>query len=424
MKFIYSCLLTIFVLITIENNAFAAGFATYSYSASALANSYAGSSTGSHDISDSFENPANLANIDSRQLIVSATYLDVDINPDNVQGSFYDSSSVTGSQENDAGVDVLIPAFFFALPINKKISIGVNATAPFGLATKYDQNWIGRYHAIESKIETVNINPATSYTLNNKLSFGAGLQFQYIKATLTKMVDVATVLSQTAGTMDGLGKAKGDDWGYGYNLGLKYQITPKLKVGLGYRSKIEHKIEGTTQVTALNKSSHFYVPLTTPEILTLGLSYQINNKIEFLYDTSWTRWSRIKNLSVTATQDSSLNESKILNWQDSLKYSLGLNYKLNQKWLFRSGAAYEQRAVNQYRRADIPSGDRIWTSLGLEYKIKKNIKIDLAYLHQFHTKVSSNLDNNSITQAIPVSSLEANYKNKLDAFSVGFGWEF
>ena len=419
LHFVSLILIAVLAIIIPTNNLSAAAFATYSHSASALANSYAGSTAGAHDISDSFENPANLANIDSRQLIISAAYLDVDIDPDNVHGTYGNNSTATGTEENNAGVNALIPAFFFALPVNDKLSLGINTTVPFGLETKYDKSWVGRYHAIESKIQTANINPAFSYSFNNKLSVGAGLQFQYIQGVLTKMVD-----ANGSGTSDAFGKAKGDDWGYGYNFGLKYKINPKLKIGLGYRSKIEHKIEGKTEVAALNMSSHFLLPLTTPEILTLGINYKINNKFELLYDTSWTRWSRIKNMSLTATENSSLNESSILNWQDSFKYSLGLNYRLNQKLLLRSGTAYEQRAVDKYRRPSVPSGDRIWASLGFEYKFKPGMKIDLAYLHQFHSKVSSNLEKKSITQAIDVGSLSADYKNSLNTFAIGFGWEF
>ncbi len=63
------------------------------------------------------------------------------------------------------------------------VRLGVNA--PFGLTTEYDSNWIGRYQAIKSKIETINVNPAISYKFGN-WAVGAGANYQHIKADFTK----------------------------------------------------------------------------------------------------------------------------------------------------------------------------------------------------------------------------------------------
>jgi len=408
--------------ISITNNSFAAGFATNSESASGIANSYAGQATGVHDISDSYVNPAILSDIKSKQFVISATYIDFDIDDDNGSGKFSDNSSISSSRNDNGGTDAVVPALYFAAPINKELTAGIAITSPFGLATKYDPNWVGRYWAVDSEISTVNINPMISCKINNQLSFGGGLEAQYLKARITNMVDVGTALSQPAGSADGIGKAKGDDWGYGFNLGLKYKINDKLQVGIGYRSKIQHKIAGQVQVDALNLSSSFTAPLSTPEVFNLGLAYNLTDKAQLLYDTSWTRWSRINALDVKA-QNSSLSSTTNLNWGDSFRHSLGFNYQANDKLQIKTGLAFEQGASGQQRNPRIPDSDKTLVSVGFGYRFNQNLTVDFAYMHEFLEKSQSNLAGDS-SGTIPIPSLQTEYKSKIDVVALAMKYDF
>ena len=46
------------------------------------------------------------------------------------------------------------------------------------------------------------------------------------------------------GAADGHAKVKGDDWGFGYNLAWMWDINDAVRVGVNYRSKIEHNLKG------------------------------------------------------------------------------------------------------------------------------------------------------------------------------------
>ncbi len=70
-------------LVLISSNAFSAGYSTHSTSTAAIATSYAGSSTGAHNISNMYYNPAILSKFDKKQFVAGLTYLDVDIDPQN-----------------------------------------------------------------------------------------------------------------------------------------------------------------------------------------------------------------------------------------------------------------------------------------------------------------------------------------------------
>ena len=72
-----------------------------------------------------------------------------------------------GGDGGDAGKWAAVPNLYVVLPIDKQWTFGLGINAPFGLVTKYDSDWIGRYQAIKSDVMTININPAVSYKFGN-----------------------------------------------------------------------------------------------------------------------------------------------------------------------------------------------------------------------------------------------------------------
>lgn len=393
---------------------FAAGYSSSLYSTSGLANSYAGSATANHDASDLFFNPAASANFDKGQAIISASYLNLKIDPDATSArSKNTTGSVQGSDMSDAGKDAVVPAIYFSTPINDKTSFGFALTSPFGLATSYKDGWVGRYRALDSQITTINFNPSLSYKICDKLSIGGGLQAQYYSAKLTAASDL--------GTQDGFYKASGSDWGYGYNLGATYSFNEKTKVGLGYRSKIEHDLKGTVQLSnagSYNGTSDFGAKMITPESLTFGITQKIDEKLDLSYDATWTRWSRLKYATISAV-NSSLNSTTNYSWNDSFIHSVGANYKISEQTLLRSGLAYEKDAVNNRNRtASVPNGNKYWASIGFNRKLSNGFSVDWAYMHQFFQKSTSNFNDGQ------GNTFSTKYKNSVDVISVALKKEF
>lgn len=389
------------------NSGYAAGLSSNLTSTSALANSYAGSAAGVHDASDMFFNAAILSDIEQPQFIASLSHLDLDIDVDDV---VVKQGTATGNEISDAGLDAQIPALYFATPINDVVSFGLALTIPYGLGTKYDQSWAGRYNTLENNIESYNFNPNFSFKISDNLSVGAGVQAQYTKTTFTSMSNI--------GGNDIFTKIHGSDWGHGYNLGLKYKINDDLKFGLGYRSKITHKFNGNIDARGVYNSQAIYV-LDTPESLTAGLSYDVNQDLQLAFDTTWTRWSRLKYLRFSFPNVAA-DSTGTFKWNDSFLYSLGANYNVSNKFLLRTGLAYEKDAVpDSSRNFIVPTGDRIWTSIGFNYKITDDFSIDTAYVHQFYKNV--NVRNAVDDQG---NVIDARFKNSVNVVSLGIKKNF
>jgi long-chain fatty acid transport protein len=381
----------------------AAVVATESASTSGIATSYAGAATGSHDISDSFSNAAVLSDVKSNQVLVGATYIHLDVKANDIVGS-------SGTSSNTTTTDVGVPAFYIAMPINKKAVFGFAVTSPFGLTTKYDSNWAGRDSALTSKMATVNLNPSIAYSINDKLSVAVGLQAQYMDLKLTN------TLTSSPTTVY---RVNSSSWGYGFNLGTKYKFSDKITAGIGYRSSIKQKLEGKADYGTL--ASNFRSELNTPEIVTAGISYKLNEKLELLYDTSWSRWSRVKSFVITA-DNSLLSGATTFNWRDTFKYSFGANYQHTERLVLRAGVAYETDATtNTNREPRIPGGARTWLSTGFGYKICDNSQIDFAYAHLFYKDTKTNLPTRA---AGGIHALSSNNETAIDAVSMSWKYSF
>ncbi len=410
------------LVITSPIDLYAAGFAVDAQSAAGLSNSHAGETTGAHDISDSYANPAVLSDINSPQLSISGSYVKVNIDDDNGSGKYSGGGVIYSSQNENAGVDAIVPAFHFAAPINKELTTGISITAPFALQTEYNPNWVGRYQTVDSKITTTNINPMLSYKLTDQLSIAGGLEAQYIQARITNMVDIGALLLSSPGAADRLGKVKGDDWGYGFNLGAKYKFNNQFEAGIGYRSKIKHTITGEVEVNGAVAASKFRAHLITPEIATFGLAYKLTPKADLLYDLAWTRWSRINAIDIIA-QNSNLSTSTKFGWRDSFRNSFGFNYQTTKELQIRTGLAFEKGASGQYRNPRVPEANKTLVSAGLGYKFNQNFSADLTCMHQFYEKTKNNLAG-SDSAAPSVASLKTDYKIRVDVLALGLVYSF
>ena len=151
-----------------------AGFALFEQSASGMGTAFSSSSAGAEDASTIYFNPAGLTYVEGTQFIAGAHYIvpSADFN--------LTSSSVTsGGNGGDGGEAGLVPNLYYARDLNDEWKFGLGINVPFGLSTKYDSDWIGRYHAIESAVSTINFNPSFAFKANDKLSVGFGLNAMY-----------------------------------------------------------------------------------------------------------------------------------------------------------------------------------------------------------------------------------------------------
>lgn len=345
----------------------AAGFALIEQNASGLGNAYAGQAAAATDASTIFFNPAAMTYLPDRQGVMAGHL----IRP---QAEFAGTATPDngGGQGGDAGDLALVPNGYFAFRLTPDVHLGIGMSAPFGLKTEYDSGWIGSNHAVKSELKTINLNPSIAWKASPSLSLGAGLSLQYVKATLTNT------------TAAGLLTVKGDDYGWGFNLGALWQINEATRVGLAYRSEVEYTLEGTAAfsvVPALN--GPVTADATMPDSASLSLFHKVNPRWDLLADVTWTGWSDFDELRIVRTTGVVLGVTPE-NWRDTWRYSVGANYHYSNKLTLRGGVAFDQRAASdEFRTARIPDEDRTWLAVGAQYRLSERSRIDVGYAHLF-----------------------------------------
>src|SRR5215471_5301073 len=175
--------------------ALGAGFALQEQNASGLGHAYAGGAAAAEDVSTIFYNPAGLVRLQSTQAVLAANVicLSAKFNNNASQPAMFQP---LGGNGGDAGDCNVVPNFYLGVPFTDKWSFGIGVNVPFGLKTDYDSDWLGRFQAIESKIETINVNPVLSWEPTKNLTVGGGFSWQRLKATLTSQFNYAGFYAQ------------------------------------------------------------------------------------------------------------------------------------------------------------------------------------------------------------------------------------
>ncbi|HEY5809468.1 MAG TPA: outer membrane protein transport protein [Povalibacter sp.] len=403
-------------LLAIASNVNASGFALLEQSASRLGTAFSGTAAAADDATTIFYNPAGLLQLRETELTVVATGVDIG-------SQFRNGNSLAalgqplGVEGGDAGGWNAVPAVYAALPLTKDLALGFGFNVPFGLKLEYDTDWIGRFQALKSEIQTYNFNPALAFRLNDHVSLGFGMDFQRILAELTNSVNytaaigsVSPVLVPSNLGLTGAAVVRGDDSAWGFNAGVMFEFTPQTRLGLSYRSPLHYQIEGSVRFTppaANNPAGQQIInivsapggPLSTslatvdlklPDIATASFYQRIGGRMELLADVAWTGWSSVQELRIVRDTGQVVSVTPEL-WEDTWRYALGIAVDVSPTWKLRGGVAFDETAVpDSTRTPRLPDSERQWVAIGARWLPTNATVIDVAYAYLFSDDVGLN----------------------------------
>ncbi len=201
----------IFVGLIIPTQAAASGYGVFTQGASGLgqANAVVAHPTGPSSL---YFNPALINDVPGRQIEIGTTAVYSDRDIDYTGG---------GSENGDSAWN-FPSTFYYTHQANDKFTSGLGIFFPFGLSNEWDDGYDGRYIGTSGEMLTININPAVSYRLTDRLSLAVGLDFVYldteIKANINQTVAGYGAPGIIGGpffdiTTDVRQKFSGDGWG-------------------------------------------------------------------------------------------------------------------------------------------------------------------------------------------------------------------
>ncbi len=415
----------------------AAGFQLIENSASGQGNAFAGAAATASDASTIWFNPAGMMRLDTDQ-VVAAGHLIVP-KSDFVNGNTVDGSgTAVGGPSDDGGFNAMVPNLYYVYTIDADMKFGFGLTVPFGLATKYDDSWVGRYHTVETDLRTINLNPSIAYRVNEQLSVGGGINILLADVTLTSVVDFGALIGLPQGA-DGFADLQADNFSspaLGFNFSLLYELDQATRIGVAYRSEISIDVDGRANFSvpsiaaAVPATSGAFVDtglkgsLDLPQSLSVSVAHSMD-KMTLLGDVTWTGWSSFQELRIIydnpAQPDSVTTES----WDDSLRYSIGLDYQYRDDMILRGGLAYDETPIpNANRRTPrVPGNSRRWLSFGVSYVIDTEFVVDVGYSHLFISDATINNTFES-SQAPLNGTISGTYTASVDILSAQLRWNY
>lgn len=251
---------------------------------------------------------------------------------------------------------------------NKTISdtlIG-NGTAPTPEMLNAKVDYLGG-STVNGSSYYINTTFGVAQKINSKFSVAGGLRFMY---AMRELNGTANYNLNTGNMGLGSGDVRVDidsertGWGIGGVLGFHYQPTEKLNIGFKYETEVELNLDADGSVKTASSKDEFKFPIPNkgsivgningalekepviaewleddrrnlPAMMALGISYELTDRITLL--TSGNYYF-IKDANRNGCYD---------NYDNGYEISVGVDYKLNDKWTLMAGYQYTDTGANE-----------------------------------------------------------------------------
>lgn len=264
--------------------------------------------------------------------------------------------------------------------LTNKVTLGFGLNNPFGLGTKWPEDWVGKYIATETRLRTFFFTPSVAYKITEGISVGWGLDFVLGQVLLKRKVDISPFAGEANVKLEGSGN------GFGYRFGILAKPFDDLSIGFSYRGDVNLKFDGTAETTGPAQlqsqlpQGDVKTEITTPQNFNFGVAYRVMPKLLLAASLQYVTWSSYKDLKVDFVDPRFPDLSTPKNWFDSYIVRFGGEYNLLSNLDVRAGILYDKNPIrDEYVDPTLPDSDRLGFTLGAGYKMR-NITFDFSYM--------------------------------------------
>jgi long-chain fatty acid transport protein len=344
----------------------------------------AGAQAVADDASTAFHNSAGMTRIDGNEAMFGAGLL-------RAKAEFDPSikTPVLGNDGGDAGGWGPILGTYYVHSISDDWKFGINVVSISGAVLDYRDDWAGRYLVDEVSILTVNLMASVAYKVNDKLSISGGPNIMYGTMDMDVSIPTPTPLDGEAKIRDA------DDMDVGYHLGALYEFNEKTRVGVAYLSEVKLDLNGEVDISPVGIATGLDTEVPFVQSLRFSGYHDLSDRIALLGSVGWEDWSEMSNQKIyVGPGEVEINR----NWNDTYYISLGLHYRLTEKWLLQTGWAYDTSPAHSGDRLPDMPMDRQWRlSGGAIYDLNERVSIGGAVIYADYGKGKiNNTDSNGL----------------------------
>lgn len=439
-------LATICMMTLLPGTAGAASFQILEQSPALQGTSFAGTASSGRDATTVFFNPAAMSLLDGARFTAGGNLILPEAEFTNDGSTNPDTTDLEGPNDttDDSG---FVPNLYYVRPINEQWTFGLGVNAPFGLSSSYDDDWVGRYHATDSELRLININPTFAYRASDRWSLGIGLDYQRIDSTLENEVDSAAACVGAGDSAlncatkhggfgnrssDSSSRIDGDDEDFTLDLSVLFRLNEVTRIGAVFRQGGDFTLEGDADFdqSASCASDPFCSAALTdgaieadvdiPDVLTVSISHVLDNRWTLHGDVAWTGWSSIDRIEIKRKSDGSILSTLDLDYDDTMRYAFGATFHDGGPWTWRGGIAFDEAPQTdpEHQTPRVPDQDRTWLSAGFNYAMSPTASIDFGYTHVFVDDIR--IDNTNDQG----HTLTGDYDARVDILAVQGNWTF
>jgi len=429
--------------IGLATHAQAGGFFLHEQSTYFQGTSFAGVAAGGPSLSAMFWNPATITQQNrglATETTATAIFPKTEITPRLATTST--GANITGvGTSGDISTDAFTAGTYATYGWNDWLTFGFALNAPFGLNTKDGPLWAGMFYGTESDVFTINATPTVAVRVNDWLSIGAGVQIQYLKVKLWSAFPGSGSVPPFGPLAPDMLRLDGDSWDFGFTAGLTLTPWAGTTIGFGYRSRIDHDIQGDIfrpgfllpvppaliAVPAAFVNFEATVPL--PDIATASIRQRVGEAFTVMATVEWQNWSRLGTIpvaSVPAGPIPGVPTALAFEWRDGWLFSVGGEYQWTPNMALRAGVAYERSPVSdEVRGVRLPDNDRVWLSAGATYTWSDRLALELGYSHIFAARDTTiNIVPGNPTFNPALGTFIGDVSSQVDIISVGLRYRF
>jgi len=388
----------------------------------------AGYTARAQDASTVFTNPAGMTRLDGSQAVLGAQVLYADLGFAIGQGT----APALGS--GDGGNPVgFFPGggMFFSYSVSPDLKLGFAATGNFGLAQKYDSDWVGRYYVQEATLIGMSMLPSAAWRVSKEVSVGASLNAVY--GMLKQQVAVNNIVGP-----DGRMSLDTNAWGFGANLGLLVEPTADTRFGVTYNSQVKLDFSGPAEFSGLSPvleallrsrgllNATLDIPIYIPQGVNASVVHRLDNRWTLLGSLGWQQWSKFGQveLGIGSTADPTTLKTD-LNFKDTWHAACGAQYRLDGPWQLNMGIAYDSRFQDSSNVSPALPANSAWRfGIGVQKEYSRTFNWAVSAEYVYGGSLDVNRANSAPVAAGGRGSLVGSYDNVGMYFlSVTFSWK-